>query len=639
MSTIRVNRHSQTDSNYSLEVGTQSTNQSRPGFGSATRKEWTLNSNGTNSVTLNSTYSPPSSNPTSGQSIIGLQAKASDPALKTYNGIPATRCKAVFTGSAVQNISGSTMNNRYDVETSYFTNTLDGLYISNSSWKQTFNGSNTTINNSNRGLPTTFTFPSRTLNVTGSGITMTTANQNQLTTGNNLGKVNVSVAFDGSSSETFTHSLTHTGTLVRTWEGDNHIIDGLDGDNDPDLQAAFSLSELSAMLRIGSADITSSFSTTEDSVNLKIADAVNMSMSSTMTLEVLYKSDIDETISSTTELLGSTDNLVRLDVENYNTAFSISINDKLITDTGSALNSVASDSIQGNAIYDIGGDYTWDTINAIAIAAEEKWEDKDSWDDWTDGVWDTALETWDEWDQNAWARSYNLISIVSHDIDQTLKVGGTATLTSSSSLSALAGLNEPAAASLSSAFTISPTASGVIDVSLAISGAFTPTLNDGVIYDQSSVIAITGAFTPVLTANAIFDQDFVASSIFTFSVEPTLRVGPYQFTMSALFNQTQEILRKVGPYQFVMPALASTLAVGRLFYQADPFNIIKVPAETRQVVIPQEDNITVIDAENRVNKVATNTRVHLVDQETRRFKLIVAPISNRFSTPKERAEA
>lgn len=486
------------------------------------------------------------------------------------------------------------------------------------------------------------------LNQTGSAVTTVTANQNDIVESDCF----ITCQIDTSNSNSNgLHDVTlklfdiqlkantgSAGSLNRKWEADNHVIDGLNGDDDPDLQTTSTLTATGTVLRFAESDVTATHSITEDSVNLKLADAT-LTSTATISATILYKSDTTKTLATTTEFLASTDNLVRLDVESYSTTSSISITPLFKTDVSLAPDAATTSTQTASAIYDIGGDYTWDTINAIAIESEERWEEKDSWETWTNNTWG-VLEAWDEWDQNSWARAYTLISTFTQNSVITFKSNAEVDATASATISILGALEEAAEASLSSAFTIEPTASGVLEGRANLSGAFSPTLSDTVIFDQPSVVSITGAFTPVLTANAVFDQDFVVSSTFGIAITPTHRRGPFQLTLASEFTQPDTVpLRKLGPYQLVLNAFASKLTTAKLFYQADPFNIITVPAETRVAVLPAETRISTIDQENRVNKVTADTRTYLVDQETRRFKLKVAPISNRFSTPKQRAEA
>ena len=96
-----------------------------------------------------------------------------------------------------------------------------------------------------------------------------------------------------------------------------------------------------------------------------------------------------------------------------------------------------------------------------------------------------------------------------------------ASLNVTTTLSEDAALNQPAAANLSDGFTTSFTARGIIDAEASLTGAFSPTLTDTVIFDQPSTLTITGAFTPVLTANATLSGETALSVSSAFSITPT----------------------------------------------------------------------------------------------------------------------
>ena len=86
-------------------------------------------------------------------------------------------------------------------------------------------------------------------------------------------------------------------------------------------------------------------------------------------------------------------------------------------------------------------------------------------------------------------------------------------------------------------------------------------------------------------------------------------------------------------------AITVKVTTTRIIYQGDPYYLIKVPAENRQLIVPVENRITLIEGENRVNMIKADTRTVLVPEETRSIKLRIPPLSNRISTPRVRSEA
>ena len=496
----------------------------------------------------------------------------------------------------------------------------------------------------------TSSIPLRDLVQTGSAVTTTTASRNDITEAAAFITVQINTSNNNSNglhsvviqlSDLILRANTGpAGSLNRKWEADNHVIDGVGGDSIDPITVSATLTAVPTTTRFGEADITTpSFSVTETSVNKKFAGATSSSASS-FSVTPKYISDTTKTLSVVTDIISSTDNLVRLDVENYSTSASMSISPSFIIENSSSLSTLGSTSPQGNMIYDIGGDYTWDTINAIALENDQTWDDFDqlTWETWTDNTWGSVLESWDEWDLNVWARSYNINAFFRQTETILYKAGAGTDLTSAFNIAEASAFGQDGAANLTTSVTMEPTASGLLKAQASITGAFSPTLNSNIIYDQPSSVAITGAFNSTLLGSATLAGETVISSSFAFAITPTHRRGPFQqvFASASAFAITPT--RRLGPFQLVLPALVSTLQTARLVIQADPFNIITVGQEGRTVLIPTENRITLVDQENRVNTLNSVTRTLMVPQETRSIKLRVPPLTDRLSTPRVRSE-
>tara|TARA_B110000285_G_scaffold158663_1_gene177040 strand:- start:288 stop:968 length:681 start_codon:yes stop_codon:yes gene_type:complete len=223
-------------------------------------------------------------------------------------------------------------------------------------------------------------------------------------------------------------------------------------------------------------------------------------------------------------------------------------------------------------------------------------------------------------------------------ISPAFKLGDVVTYNSAFTLAEDTALEEAAEAILASQFTTDFTAVGIIDVTVAISSAMSPSLTANIIYDlNDSSITITGAFSPVLTANAITDTFADIDVAFTFAVEPTFKPAGFStITTASTFEQLVPTFKPGGIAALV--ASAGTLTVGRLFFPADPYQIAHVSRELRKVVLPIENRQTLVMSENRLNTITQETSDYLVPQETRSLKLRIAPFKNRFSTPRVRQE-
>lgn len=652
MSTTRVNRYTTTDNSYSLQVGLQQTNTSRPGFSnSSNRKAWDTSNTGYNEVTLHQLFSPPNYSPESQQSVIGLEERDDDPILITNQGIPATQCKATFTGSAVMTISGP-RGHRYDSESIYYTERLDGLYISNSSWKQTYNDVNSVVYDGNKGLPSTFTFASRTLQKTGSAITMTTANRNQLTTGNNLSKVNIAVAFQSNSNETFQHRISHTGTLVRTWEANNHNIDGIDGDINPIGGTVSTLVADGFLVRYGEADMATEATIAENSINTKSASA-SMTSSSSMSIEPSFKIGPSKNLSVLSIFISSTNNLVLLPRQEYIAQSSVSVIPTFKPSGLTLAQAQFTSTALGGMIYDILGEYTWDTFNLntyfelgfveddfVNLEGEYTWlflEDN-AWDNWPTETWLGNEQSWDNWPYDVWERDFILPTQSVFALTPNFILGDTVSYTGSFTLIEDAAINEELdPLDLQTEFGLEARAVGRFEVEIALSGAFDSTLV-GNIKDVVEPIAITGAFNTLLTASATTDVLADIDTAFTVAVTPTFKPGPTtQLYSSEITFDINPTFKPSATED--LQAFAGAVLVARLFFSADPYNIYTVEKETRIAVIAKENRQTIIDQQNRVNIIGAETRTYLVPEETRNLTIVRPPFKNRYSIPRTRAEA
>ena len=222
-------------------------------------------------------------------------------------------------------------------------------------------------------------------------------------------------------------------------------------------------------------------------------------------------------------------------------------------------------------------------------------------------------------------------------ISPAFKLGDVVSYTGTFTIDENSAFEKATSATLTTAFTSSFTASGVIDVEADLTGTFAPALTANITYDlQDNEVTITGAFTPVLTASAITDTFADIDVTASISITPSFKPSGESAISAATELDLSPTFKPAG--LAALTAFASKLTVGRLFYQADPYNTIKVLQENRVVLVPVENRQTMVMEENRVNIVGAETRAFQVPQETRRIKLRIPPYSNRFSTPRVRSE-
>ena len=495
---------------------------------------------------------------------------------------------------------------------------------------------------------------------TGSAVTTVTGDQQPITADNFYVAVQIDT---GNSNSNGLHDvilqasadiLANTGpagSLTRRWEADNIIIDGLGGDSISMDTVTSELACLGGLVRDGQSQASSTTAIDSEEKVIKFASAdLTARHTSTATAKNILSLPIN--LSPQFELLASTNNLVLAEAI-LTAATTVSLITTFKPGVDDNFTSAVTAAFQGNLIFDVNSEYTWDSFNlnsyfvqGFAVddfsqsQGEYNWTflSTDSWDDWTTITWIGDESTWDNWPKDVWEEPYGLGTAGSMIISPAFKLGDVVTYNSAFTLAEDTALEEAAEAILASQFTTDFTAVGIIDVTVAISSAMSPSLTANIIYDlNDSSITITGAFSPVLTANAITDTFADIDVAFTFAVEPTFKPAGFStITTASTFEQLVPTFKPGGIAALV--ASAGTLTVGRLFFPADPYQIAHVSRELRKVVLPIENRQTLVMSENRLNTITQETSDYLVPQETRSLKLRIAPFKNRFSTPRVRQE-
>tara|TARA_R100000995_G_scaffold79584_1_gene50730 strand:- start:1714 stop:3861 length:2148 start_codon:yes stop_codon:yes gene_type:complete len=461
-----------------------------------------------------------------------------------------------------------------------------------------------------------------------------------------------SITFYANPQQIFDINQSTTSTVLH-YQGLDIEMDGSDSDHTIPTMTTTSTMAVVANQEffLDNLTLATTSSVSEDSVNTKICPQTDLATTSSLSVTPSFKLGFTKTLDATSLFLVSTANLTLLDNETLTASTSLSATPSFKIGTLETLTASTSTATAAGIKFDITGDYIWDSFNlntyfevgyaADNFALEEgeyTWDflATTAWDDWPVSTWLGNEQTWDNWPDDVWETPYVLNTNSSITLSPTFKLGDVVTYTGAFTLAEDVALNQPAQASVSATTTFEATAQGLLEASAALTGAFTPTLSVGLKFAlDDTPIAITGAFNTILTASAITDTfaDIDVSS--SISITPTFK--PAGFGDFSVTTTTALIpLFKPGGLA-ALTAFASTLQVGRLFFQADPFNTIKVDAETRTIVLPVENRQTLVMAENRVNIVSAETRAHLVPQETRSLKLNIPPMTNAFSTPRVRS--
>ena len=447
--------------------------------------------------------------------------------------------------------------------------------------------------------------------------------------------------------------LQPTRSTVLHYQARDIIMDGSDSDHTiPTLATTSTMSVVARQeFFLDPLTLATTSSVSEDSVNTKICPQTDLATTSSMSVTPSLKLGFTKTLDVNSLFLVTTANFTLLDNETLTASTSLSVTPSFKLGPIETLTASTSTATAAGIKFDITGDYQWDSFNLNTyfeigytddnFALEEgeyTWDflASTAWDDWPVTTWLGNEQTWANWPDDVWETPYVKNASASMLISPSFKLGDVVTYTGAFSLVEDSGFNQPAQASVSATTTFEATAQGLLEASAALTGAFTPTLSVGLKYAlDDTPIALTGAFNTVLTASAITDTFADIDVTSSISITPTFKPSGLLTITAATGFDLSPTFKPAG--LAALTAFASTLQVGRLFFQADPFNTIKVDAETRTIVVPVENTQTLVMEEIRVNIVSAETRAHLVPQETRSLKLNIPPMTNRFSTPRVRS--
>jgi len=498
---------------------------------------------------------------------------------------------------------------------------------------------------------------------TGSAVTTRTADQQPINTADSYLSAQINTSNSNSNGlHDVTLDLTtaqirgntgSAGSLLYQWEADTITIDGLDGDSLDIDTVESTLYALGGFRFFGSTNATSTITMDVGAKVIKFASPDPINITATADVSAELKFNISEQYNVRADIIATTFNFALMDEEEFTASTSMSVTPTFKPTAIADIDVSTATSLAPGLIYDINADYTWNTFNLniyfesgfvednfVSEQGEYNWNflENTNWDDWPTVTWIGNEATWDNWPNDVWEESFTLRWLGTVETQPSFILGDVVQYTGSFSFDTNPGINEAAEADITASFSTEITAAGVIDVEADLTGAFAPGLIANIEYALDEGIFITGAFTPVLTANAKTDTFADIDVAFTFAVEPTFRPSAYQEDYTT--QSTVEINPTFRPAGFAdITALASTLAVSRLFFQTDPYNIHTILEETRTVMVPMEQRQTQVLEENRLNTIVAETRGYRVPQETRSLKLRIPPFKNRFTTPRIRQDA
>ncbi len=432
-------------------------------------------------------------------------------------------------------------------------------------------------------------------------------------------------------------------------------IDGQEGDSIDTMAVNTTTNFIGQHKFFGESSMTTQTTLTETSANRKFCPAVTMSAGqSTLSITPSFKIGPSITKSVNAILQATTENFVRMD------ALTMSAGPSALTTTTAFKLSTASLSITAqaqttfgsNMIYDVFTEYTWDSFNLNTYfelgyaqgqfaleQGEYTWDFTGdfTWDTWASVTWIGNEEGWDNWPEDVWDRKFKIRSQGALTLSTLFKVGQPLTVNSQIVLASTPAFNIPLESTTIQAQSavLEARATGRVEASITINSVF------------ANATVAAAEYGPGLTAAAQITTTFIGNTVTDTTQTLATQTAA---TFAGLKRKPGEMSNSVDtttdfdPNIIYAPSLAIAavtvkVTTTRIIYQGDPYFIIKVPAENRQLQVTAENRITLIEGENRVNMIKADTRTVLVPEETRRIKLRIPPLSNRLSTPRVRSEA
>ena len=306
--------------------------------------------------------------------------------------------------------------------------------------------------------------------------------------------------------------------------------------------------------------------------------------------------------------------------------------------------------IQGNMIYDISNEYSWNDFNILGYAisgyavagyatdsTDYSWLELDAaeWDSWPNSEWGGIEASWETWPEDVWNSTRTLLSLFRATQSAKLTAGGVGQLLSSTSLSDNSAFRiEGIPDTIRSDFLCDGSPSGLI-------GGYTTIIQDSVLtalgnYIINNAQNIDGAFDATLLANTISTFLWQAQSDFSLAVSPTFKPGGV--TNAQCIAVVDTLANAILNGQGQMAGAFDPEFIARIFFTTDPYQIYRVLQETRQIFVDAESRGIEVPQEIRLNSIPAEQRAFLVPQETRKMKLNIPPMTNRFTTPKVRSE-
>ena len=454
--------------------------------------------------------------------------------------------------------------------------------------------------------------------------------------GNKIGlRIYIELGQNDYPQQDYTLDIRFQGTLTRTWEGTNHVIDGLDGDTAPDMSIQSTVTCEATKYRPGAASLQGTSNATT-SAHIRInADQETLFASDT-------QSESTGTVIPYPEIVLTSTSALTVDATNFVPASAdLVANFETVTDGVGVLIASAdfvsstTANFVGNMIFDVYAlaDYTWDDIDGGEPYTWDELTTPYNWDNLIFDQWGPE-EQWDDWYFDVWERPFAPNAIHVMTATPSFILGAFLLGQSNFEFNENSAYNISGTASLSSDVDAEFTASGLIGGTSSMAPNTNFTSSGTMRYDSTDTLNVDVDVTPISSIKFENNIDLQFNSLVE-ADEDMIFGGLSNFISDSEFDLTP-LLKLGGIAQIDITTIK--FIVARLVLQADPYFTIKVIQELRKLNISEESRVYLINQEKRLNTIKAESRNILVPEETRRLKLRTPPFKNILSTPRTRGE-
>jgi len=244
----------------------------------------------------------------------------------------------------------------------------------------------------------------------------------------------------------------YSTNVIREYECNLYRIDGSDGDLPPSILTNSILTASAGIIHPGSCNLITQSTLIENSRSVITGVQKTLQNNFTFTPSANVKYNPQRILRQETELLGTVFNFRFMEPVVVSSQHTSTFQGNIIRGLATTL-SLSADvnaTIQGNLIYDISNEYSWNDFNIIGYArsgyvvtgyaqdsADYSWLELAAaeWDSWPNSVWGGTEASWETWPEDVWNSTRRLLVLISTQQAAKLIASGVGQLLSRTSLS------------------------------------------------------------------------------------------------------------------------------------------------------------------------------------------------------------